>query len=71
MVQDPAVMQFGLRVGAVEREIPSALLRAGSSLRLKNGYAQDDKSFKLHHYPRSQLFDGSDPTLYSPVCDSN
>jgi hypothetical protein len=27
---------------AVEREIPSALLRAGSSLRLKDGSVQDD-----------------------------
>ncbi len=28
--------------GSVQLEIPSAPLRAGSSLRLKNGYAQDD-----------------------------
>ena len=34
--------QFGSRAGPVNREIPSASLRAGSSLRLKNGYAQDD-----------------------------
>src|ERR1700691_6098824 len=31
-----------LRVGPVELGIPSASLRAGSSLRLKNGCAQDD-----------------------------
>jgi hypothetical protein len=37
------VVRFGLRVGPVEREIPSTSLRAGSSLRLKRGYAQDDK----------------------------
>jgi len=37
------VVQFGLRIEPVKREIPSASLRAGSSLRLKNGYAQDDK----------------------------
>jgi hypothetical protein len=36
-------MQFGSHVRWVEHEIPSASLRAGSSLRLKNGYAQDDK----------------------------
>jgi hypothetical protein len=35
-------VQFGSRAGPVEREIPSASLRAGSSLRLKNGSAQDD-----------------------------
>jgi hypothetical protein len=28
--------------GQVKREMPSASLRAGSSLRLKSGYAQDD-----------------------------
>jgi hypothetical protein len=47
------VVQFGLRTGPVKREIPSASLRAGSSLRLKNGYAQDDNHrviVKLHHY---------------------
>jgi hypothetical protein len=47
------VVQFGLRVGPVKREIPSASLRAGSSLRLKNGSAQDDSLrviAKLHHY---------------------
>jgi hypothetical protein len=38
----PRVMgQFGLRVGPVEREIPSVSLRAGSSIRLKNGCVQD------------------------------
>ena len=36
------MVQFGLRVKPVETEIPSTSLRAGSSLRLKNGYAQDD-----------------------------
>src|SRR5580700_151342 len=35
-------VQSGLRVGPVEPEVPSAPLRAGSSLRLKNGFAQDD-----------------------------
>ena len=34
--------QFGLRVAPVAWEIPSASLRAGSSLPLKNGSAQDD-----------------------------
>src|ERR1700677_3865382 len=34
--------QFGLRARPVKREIPSAARRAGSSLRLKNGSAQDD-----------------------------
>jgi len=37
------VVQFGLRIRPAKREIPSTSLRAGSSLRLKNGYAQDDK----------------------------
>jgi hypothetical protein len=37
------VVQFGLRLRAVKQEIPSTSLRAGSSLRLKNGSAQDDK----------------------------
>jgi hypothetical protein len=36
-------MQSGSRGRSVEREIPSASLRASSSLRLRNGYAQDDK----------------------------
>jgi hypothetical protein len=48
------VVQLGLRTGPVKREIPSASLRAGSSLRLKNGYAQDDSHrviVKLHHCP--------------------
>ena len=44
------VVRFGLRVRPVEREIPSTSLRAGSSLRLKTGYAQDDKSPHLHRY---------------------
>jgi len=47
------VVQFGVRGKAVEREILSASLRAGSSLRLKNGYAQDDsfvQKTKRHHY---------------------
>jgi hypothetical protein len=35
-------VQFGLRAAPVKREIPSTSLRAGSSLRLKNGSAQDD-----------------------------
>jgi len=38
------VVQSGLRIGPVKREIRSASLRAGSSLRLKNGYAQDDRA---------------------------
>jgi hypothetical protein len=36
------VVQYGSRAKPVKREIPSAAFRAGSSLRLKNGYAQDD-----------------------------
>jgi hypothetical protein len=36
------VIEFSSRVGPVEREIPSTSLRAGSSLRLKSGSAQDD-----------------------------
>ena len=50
------MVQFGVRAGPVKREIPSTSLRAGSSLRLKNGYAQDDADgrsarcfFKLTH----------------------
>ncbi len=49
-----AVVQFGSRVGPGELEIPSTSLRAGSSLRLKNGSAQDDSRgviVKLHLYP--------------------
>ena len=48
-------MQFGLRAAPVKREIPSATLRAGSSLRLKNSYARDDAAVqegKLRHYPK-------------------
>ena len=44
-------VQFGSRARPVEREIPSTTLRAGSSLRLKNGYVQDDAAVykaKLH-----------------------
>ena len=37
-----AAVRLGLRVGPVQREIPSAALRAGSSLGLKSGSAQDD-----------------------------
>ena len=40
---------FGLRVRPAKREIPFdalRLLRAGSSLRLKNGEAQDDNEQK-------------------------
>jgi hypothetical protein len=51
------VGHFGSRAKAVETEIPSTSLRAGSSLRLKNGYAQDDtvgKKDKVHHYPTLQ-----------------
>jgi hypothetical protein len=36
------VVQSGSRVTPDEREIPSTSLRAGSSLRLRNGYARDD-----------------------------
>jgi hypothetical protein len=36
------MVQFGLRARPVKREIPSTSLREGSSLRLKNGYVQDD-----------------------------
>ena len=46
------MVQFGSRSRAVETEIPSTSLRAGSSRRLKNGYAQDDtvgKGSKLHY----------------------
>jgi hypothetical protein len=43
----PMVASFGLRVRPVELEIPSTSLRAGSSLRLKNGCAQDDAEFGL------------------------
>ena len=38
-----AIVQFGLRIRPVKGEIPSASLRAGASLRLESGYAQDDK----------------------------
>jgi hypothetical protein len=49
------VVQFGLRIKPVEQEIPSTSLRAGSSLCLKSGYAQDDKvvvEAKLCRYRR-------------------
>jgi hypothetical protein len=36
------VVVLGWRCGTVELEVPSTPLRAGSSLRLKNGCAQDD-----------------------------
>jgi len=58
------VVQFGLRAGPVKWEIPSTSLRAGSSLRLKSGYAQDDADgrsarcfFKLTHYPETESKD--------------
>ena len=38
---------LGLRERPVKQEIPSATLRAGSSLRLKNGCAQDDNAIEL------------------------
>ena len=42
------------------REIPSTSLRAGSSLRLKNGYAQDDAdmdgAFRDIGFTRAQLW---------------
>jgi hypothetical protein len=38
------VAAFGFRAGPGEMEIPSTSLRAGSSLRLKSGCAQDDKA---------------------------
>ena len=44
------MVQFGVRAGPVMREIPSTSLRAGSSLRLKSGYAQDDA--KGFEFPR-------------------
>jgi hypothetical protein len=50
------VVQFGFRVGPDKTEIPSTSLRAGSSLRLKNGSAQDDNRRligKLRHYRRT------------------
>jgi hypothetical protein len=42
LLSAPVVVWFSLRVRPVKREIPSTTLRAGSSLRLKNGCAQDD-----------------------------
>jgi len=39
----PAMVQLRSRVRPVKREIPSTALRAGSSLSLKNGFAQDAK----------------------------
>ncbi|HEY3973030.1 MAG TPA: hypothetical protein VGM18_08505 [Candidatus Sulfotelmatobacter sp.] len=41
MSQYLVVVGFGFRAGPVEREIPSTSLRAGSSHRLKYGFAQD------------------------------
>jgi hypothetical protein len=38
----PVVVQFVPDDKVDKREIPSAALRAGSSLRLKNGYVPDD-----------------------------
>jgi len=52
------VVELSLRVGPVKLEIPSTSLRAGSSLRLKNGSAQDDSRsviVKLHHNLRAGL----------------
>jgi hypothetical protein len=46
------MVQLGSRVESGELEIPSASLRAGSSLRLKSGCAQDDNRrliVILHH----------------------
>jgi hypothetical protein len=62
------VVRFGLRSGPVKREIPSAWLRAGSSLRLKNGYAQDDShriTVKLHHYHLETLLDAASSTVFT------
>ena len=42
--QERVAVQFGLRIRPAKREIPSTSLRAGSSLRLKSGYAQDDRA---------------------------
>jgi hypothetical protein len=50
---------IGLTRRSVEREIPSASLRPGSSLRLKNGYAQDDADGeKGFEFPRVLNFGG-------------
>jgi len=45
-------LQFGLCARPVTREMLSTAVRAGSSLRLKTGCAQDDtlvRKTKLHH----------------------
>jgi hypothetical protein len=55
------VVQLGVGGKPVEQEIPSASLRAGSPLRLKNGYTQDDtfvQKTKLHHYSEEPLSHG-------------
>ena len=56
--QNWAVVRLGLRARPVKQEIPSTSLRASSSLRLKNGSAQDDnrvQGAKLYQYPKSVL----------------
>ncbi len=47
-LKNRVAVQVGLRVEPVEHEIPSAPLRASSSLRLKNGSARDYKVVKGH-----------------------
>jgi hypothetical protein len=52
-MKEMSVLQFRVRARPDKIEMPSTLLRAGSSLRLKNGYAQDDTMYKppkLLHY---------------------
>ncbi len=52
MFRSSGVVQFGLRIRAGKRAIPS-FAQGGSSLRLKSGSAQDDSPrvrVKLHHY---------------------
>ncbi len=41
-VVSAVAVQFGLRVGAVNREIPFGFAQGRLSLRLKDGFAQDD-----------------------------
>ena len=53
MPEAAVLVQFDVCTRPVKREIPSTSLSAGSSLRLKNGYARDDalvQKTKRHHH---------------------
>ena len=61
-----SVVQFGLRANRIKWEIPLTSLRAGSSLRLKNGCSQDDaveRKKPAEHRPNFHLHSYSNPNL--------